>query len=565
MSSPSPTSIRVLAAVMLLLLPLVHAGYVKELKDLPLLPHHTLHPRKPQDDNSGGDNGSGNSGNNPKIQCDKKTAVCSLPGVSEKCLAMWMPDGGSPCQAFTDYYLPLNFKDFIGARFPEYINDGWVLPQNSSGFAYLFQNYTQSYFGNYQKSYSVDMFACTSPHQMWYNWWMCTDLLMYYRQEKQHPCATFNQQNPPICQSTLSDRAQSITADLHNITVCDITQKNQQRGLNFTSQLPNHPWASTDGSCISGQANSPDLSCGRDPLLACDVGCADVPDQICNALRATAAKQLAAMPDSDADAADPNRKGQNRLVSYGSGVFGGVVIIMALVVLANVRRKSKKAGAKASAHASAAAPASAADGLPAGTMFIPLKDKSKPTPTRTPTTGSQDYRQTPAVTPLQQPQGYYPPQQQQQPVQAMMPTPPLNAAVGGSPYGMRPQQPYPVSSSPHSMQGLAPVQHPSPMFAPSPATIPAPAGAATPSMKAASAAIAAQRTPSQSARAVRTVVVPYTAEQPDEISMRAGDQATVSQDFGDGWGSGSNLTTGQKGVFPLTCFSTEPFTASRHH
>ncbi|KAL7751480.1 Mitochondrial GTPase 1 [Sorochytrium milnesiophthora] len=50
------------------------------------------------------------------------------------------------------------------------------------------------------------------------------------------------------------------------------------------------------------------------------------------------------------------------------------------------------------------------------------------------------------------------------------------------------------------------------------------------------------------------VTVPYTAQQPDEVTMRAGDQAVIEQDFGDGWGGGVNLTTGLGGVFPLTCF-----------
>ncbi|KAI8831554.1 hypothetical protein BC829DRAFT_494497 [Chytridium lagenaria] len=46
----------------------------------------------------------------------------------------------------------------------------------------------------------------------------------------------------------------------------------------------------------------------------------------------------------------------------------------------------------------------------------------------------------------------------------------------------------------------------------------------------------------------------YESNLPDEIELRAGDYVDVHATYDDGWGRGTNLSTGKTGVFPMQCF-----------
>lgn len=50
-----------------------------------------------------------------------------------------------------------------------------------------------------------------------------------------------------------------------------------------------------------------------------------------------------------------------------------------------------------------------------------------------------------------------------------------------------------------------------------------------------------------------TVIHQYNPSQPDELSLRKNDIIVSTVAFDDGWGVGVNITTGQKGAFPLIC------------
>ncbi|KAG2181443.1 hypothetical protein INT44_008256 [Umbelopsis vinacea] len=50
-----------------------------------------------------------------------------------------------------------------------------------------------------------------------------------------------------------------------------------------------------------------------------------------------------------------------------------------------------------------------------------------------------------------------------------------------------------------------------------------------------------------------TVIHQYYPSQPDELSLRKNDIIVSTVAFDDGWGVGVNITTGQKGAFPLIC------------
>ncbi|KAJ3324606.1 hypothetical protein HDV06_006499 [Boothiomyces sp. JEL0866] len=49
------------------------------------------------------------------------------------------------------------------------------------------------------------------------------------------------------------------------------------------------------------------------------------------------------------------------------------------------------------------------------------------------------------------------------------------------------------------------------------------------------------------------VIQDYRAQLSDEMSLRYGDQVQTTEHFMDGWAHGYNLTTGEKGSFPLSC------------
>ncbi|KAJ3003268.1 UNVERIFIED_CONTAM: hypothetical protein HDU68_005779, partial [Siphonaria sp. JEL0065] len=51
----------------------------------------------------------------------------------------------------------------------------------------------------------------------------------------------------------------------------------------------------------------------------------------------------------------------------------------------------------------------------------------------------------------------------------------------------------------------------------------------------------------------RTVVEDYTAQMPDELSLRTGETILVLQAHDDGWGLGRLTRTGAEGAFPLVC------------
>ncbi|KAJ3312823.1 hypothetical protein HDV04_002633 [Boothiomyces sp. JEL0838] len=49
------------------------------------------------------------------------------------------------------------------------------------------------------------------------------------------------------------------------------------------------------------------------------------------------------------------------------------------------------------------------------------------------------------------------------------------------------------------------------------------------------------------------VIQDYRAQLSDEMNLRYGDQVQTTEHFMDGWAHGYNLTTGEKGAFPLSC------------
>ncbi|KAJ3267762.1 hypothetical protein HDV01_004281 [Terramyces sp. JEL0728] len=52
---------------------------------------------------------------------------------------------------------------------------------------------------------------------------------------------------------------------------------------------------------------------------------------------------------------------------------------------------------------------------------------------------------------------------------------------------------------------------------------------------------------------VLPVIHDYQAQLSDEMNLKYGDQVQTTEHFMDGWAHGYNLTTGQKGSFPLSC------------
>lgn len=54
------------------------------------------------------------------------------------------------------------------------------------------------------------------------------------------------------------------------------------------------------------------------------------------------------------------------------------------------------------------------------------------------------------------------------------------------------------------------------------------------------------------------VIHPYPPQMPDELELNAGDIVCLALYFDDGWALGYNVTTGQKGAFPLVCISPAP-------
>jgi hypothetical protein len=51
------------------------------------------------------------------------------------------------------------------------------------------------------------------------------------------------------------------------------------------------------------------------------------------------------------------------------------------------------------------------------------------------------------------------------------------------------------------------------------------------------------------------VAYSYQPQMPDEIQLDEGDIICVAVTFDDGWGVGFNITTDQKGAFPMVCIS----------
>ncbi|KAJ3062580.1 hypothetical protein HDU98_001537 [Podochytrium sp. JEL0797] len=56
----------------------------------------------------------------------------------------------------------------------------------------------------------------------------------------------------------------------------------------------------------------------------------------------------------------------------------------------------------------------------------------------------------------------------------------------------------------------------------------------------------------------KTVIVEYTASQPDELSLKVGDVVDVGEAFDDGWGSGTIVGKGIRGMFPLQAVGMKP-------
>ncbi|KAF1806975.1 hypothetical protein V8B55DRAFT_1461302 [Mucor lusitanicus] len=54
------------------------------------------------------------------------------------------------------------------------------------------------------------------------------------------------------------------------------------------------------------------------------------------------------------------------------------------------------------------------------------------------------------------------------------------------------------------------------------------------------------------------VIHAYPPQMPDELELNAGDIVCLALYFDDGWALGYNVTTGQKGAFPLVCISPAP-------
>jgi hypothetical protein len=47
----------------------------------------------------------------------------------------------------------------------------------------------------------------------------------------------------------------------------------------------------------------------------------------------------------------------------------------------------------------------------------------------------------------------------------------------------------------------------------------------------------------------------YEARHPDELTLKEGDQILITKVYEDGWGVGRNISTNEKGVFPVVCVS----------
>ncbi|RKP00768.1 hypothetical protein CXG81DRAFT_19346 [Caulochytrium protostelioides] len=58
--------------------------------------------------------------------------------------------------------------------------------------------------------------------------------------------------------------------------------------------------------------------------------------------------------------------------------------------------------------------------------------------------------------------------------------------------------------------------------------------------------------------AYRHVVMPYRAQLPDELELTLGDVVYVLEAFPDGWGTATNLSTGQTGALPLSFLASDP-------
>ncbi|KAI9138644.1 hypothetical protein BKA69DRAFT_760045 [Paraphysoderma sedebokerense] len=57
---------------------------------------------------------------------------------------------------------------------------------------------------------------------------------------------------------------------------------------------------------------------------------------------------------------------------------------------------------------------------------------------------------------------------------------------------------------------------------------------------------------------MRTAKASYVPQFQDEIQVKPGDTLNIIEPFDDGWAYGESLTTGQKGIFPLTTLNANP-------
>ncbi|KAI8615087.1 hypothetical protein BC830DRAFT_1124260 [Chytriomyces sp. MP71] len=57
----------------------------------------------------------------------------------------------------------------------------------------------------------------------------------------------------------------------------------------------------------------------------------------------------------------------------------------------------------------------------------------------------------------------------------------------------------------------------------------------------------------KSSAGAETVVIPYVATLPDELTLEVGDFVTVAEVFDDGWAKGVHVKTGAAGTFPGAC------------
>ncbi|KAI8615365.1 hypothetical protein BC830DRAFT_1168655 [Chytriomyces sp. MP71] len=57
----------------------------------------------------------------------------------------------------------------------------------------------------------------------------------------------------------------------------------------------------------------------------------------------------------------------------------------------------------------------------------------------------------------------------------------------------------------------------------------------------------------KSTAGAETVIIPYSATLPDELTLEVGDLVTVAEVFDDGWAKGTHVRTGAVGTFPSAC------------